>query len=546
MKKGIRIAFFSLLFVAGAAMIIWFLIMRRQVPQHAQCIPKNAIAVLTLNIRELALDRAPGGHLFPELADKPSKELERFTKAIEKNDGAGITATADVLGFFYREGESAFFGVSVALDDSAKFGKLLREQLNKDLSLRAFSSKGTSVLRFDTSSAIIGWNNDLALLMYPVSNEGAEKTAEQCVKLLKQTEEQSVLTDENFRAHESSSFDAGLWIQPEEFKTFTGGGSMMRIAFNNMKYLSLAMDFQDGEVIIRNLITEEKISTGVPHNAPVLLTCDPKQVLGFYRGTLDLQNAAFVVDSTFDLVPLDSGNAASSTGQARLIKHTLLDDYAGNPPLSSLPLDEEQITTLTKALDGNFTILVHDTFSYDMNFITYEFDEDFNRIAKPGTKHETQRGLTFSFGLKDEKTAKALLTEWMKADSIPYSGNTWQIDDHGSIHYMTIADHVLSVSNWKRADGKPRAIPESWMHLDAFLPVGKVFISDMMGLVNYFIPQINDDKNLLAENIGDVLISQPLVVGNTRSSQIRLTMKNRKVNALVQLEELFRKISEGN
>lgn len=516
MKKGIRIAFFSLLFVAGVAMIIWFLIMRRQVPQHAQCIPKNSIAVLTLNIRELALDRASGGHLFPELADKSSKELERFTKAIEKNDGAGIAATADVLGFFYREGESAFFGVSISLDDSAKFGKLLREQLNKDLSLRAFSSKGTSVLRFDTSSAIIGWNSDIALLVYPVSNDGAEKTAEQCVKLLKQTEEQSVLTDENFRAHESASFDAGLWMQPQQFKTFTGGGSMMRIAFNNMKYLSLAMDFQDGEVIIRNLITEEKISTGVPHNAPVLLTCDPKQVFGFYRNALDLQN------------------------------DSLLKDYAGNPPLNILPLDDEQTMQLAKNLDGNFTVLVHDTFSYDMDFITYEYDADFNQIPKHGTKRETRRGLTASFGLKDEKAANALLTEWMKADSIPFSGNTWIVKDHGATHYMMIADHVLSVSNWKRADGKPRAIPESWMHLDAFLPVGKVFIADMIGLVNYFIPQIKDDKNLLAENIENVLISQPLIVGNTRSSQVRLTMKNRKVNALVQLEELIRKITEGN
>jgi hypothetical protein len=515
MKKGIRIVGISLLLLLGVGMITWYFVMRRQVPKHAQCIPKNSIAVLTLNIRELALDRAAGGHLFPELADKPSKELERFTKAIEQNDGAGIVATADVLGFFYREGETAFFGVSVSLKDSAKFGKLLREQLNKEFSLNAFSSKGNSVLRFDTSSAIISWNNDIALLLYPLSNESAETTAEQCAKLLKQTKEQSVLADENFCTHEEASFDAGLWIQPQELEAFTGGGPLARTVTNNMKYLSLALDFQDGEVIIRNLITEEKISGDIPYNAPVLLACDPKQVLGFYRAALDLQN------------------------------DSLLNDYCVTPPLNTLQLDNKRTAQLAKHLDGNFTVLVHDTFSYDMDFITYEYDADFNQVAKPGTKRETQRGLTFSFGLKDEHAAKTMLTEWMKTDSVPFTGNTWQLHDRGATHYMMIADNVLSISSWKQTDGKPRAVPQSWMDLDMFLPAGKVVIPGLMGWVNYFMPAVNDDKNLLAANIENLLVSQPLVVGNTRSSQIRLTMKNRKVNALVQLEELFRKIIEN-
>lgn len=513
MKKGIRIAFFSLLFLGGVALITWYMIMRRQVPQHAQCIPKNAIAVLTLNLRELALDRATGGHLFPELADKPSKELERFTKAIEKNGGAGLAETADVLGFFYLEGEAAFFGVSASLNDSAKFGKLLREHLSKEFSLRPFSSNGISMLRFDTSSAIIGWNNEIVLFLYPVSDEDANKTSEHCAKLLKQTKEASVLMDENFCAHELSSFDAGLWVQPQRLIEFNGGGPLPRTMLNNMKYISLAMDFQDGEVIIRNLITEEKISSGIPYNAPVLLTCEPKQVVGFFRGALDLQN------------------------------DSLLDDYCISPPLNMLELDNIRTAELAKHLDGNFTVLMHDTFSFDLEFMTYEYDADFNPIPKQGTKRETQRGLTFSFGLKDQNAARALLTEWMKADSIPFNGNTWMHNDRGATHFRMITDNVLSISSWKQADGKPRSIPESWMHLNMFLPVGKVVIPDLIKTVSYFIPQINDDKNLLAENLENILVSEPLVVGNQRSSQIRLTMRNRKVNALVQLEELIRKIT---
>ncbi len=510
MKKGIRIAFFSLLIFAGAGIITWFLLMRRQVPQHAQCIPKNVVAVLTLNLRELALDHASGGHLFPELANDGllNKELDRFMKAVEKNDGPGISKTADVLAFFYHEGDAAFFGVAASVKDSAKFGRLVREQLSLEF---PFHPAGNALMGFDSSSAVLGWNTDIALFLYPFSNENSDKTSAECLKLLKQTEAQSILADENFRAHELSSFDAGLWMQPQRFLEFTGGAALQRVVFNNVKYLSLAMDFQNGELVMRKIITTEKPSAAP--TAPVLLTCDPKQVRGFFHSVLDLQN------------------------------DSLLKDYVNTPPMNMLQLDDERAMQLAKTLDGNFTVLIHDTFSFDMDYITYDYDADFNRVPKHGMKRVTERGSSISFGVKDTLTAKKLLTQWMKDDSIPLIGNTWLLNTTKAPHYMMLTNNVLTVANWKQADGKPREIPVAWEGLDAFLPVGNVIIPEMYAGVAFFFPQIESGEPLLRENVGDLLISQPLVVGNEISSQIRLTMRNKEVNALVQFEELVRKIS---
>ncbi|CAN5870677.1 hypothetical protein BH11BAC7_BH11BAC7_14020 [soil metagenome] len=513
MKKGIRISVIVLLFLAGAGFLTWYLLMRRQVPQHAQCIPKNAVAVLTLNIRELALDRATGGHLFPEMADKKApEELALFLKSIEKNDGSGLSATADVLGFLYREGESAFFGVAASLKDSATFGKLIRKQLANQFPIHL--QKGGAMLRYDTTSAILGWNNDIVLFLYPFSNETSDKTAEQCAKLLKQAKEQSVLADENFCEHELSSFDAGVWIQPKKILAFTGGSALQRVMFENINYISLAIDFQEGETIMRKIITTDKPSS-TASVAPVLLTCDPKQVLGYYRGVLNLQN------------------------------DSLLDDYADVVPLNRLKLADERTVLLSKNLNGNYTVLLHDTFSFDSDYIFYDYDADFNRMPMHKMKKEITRGSTISFGVKDQDNARKLLTEWMMEDSIPLTGNTWTLKNQNAQHYMMLTDNVLTISNWKQSDGKPREIPVAWEGLDVFLPVGDIIIPELFEGVAFLFPQFAQGEPLFKENIDDLLISQPLIVGNENSSQVRLTMHNKKVNALVQFEELFRKIAEA-
>ena len=142
-------------------------------PAHAQCIPKNAVAVLTLNLRELALDQRGEGHLFPGMEKKIPEELDVFVRAIKANDGSGLKETADVLAFAYQDGEEAFFGAVVAMDDEKKFSSLIQQQLSKNYHIQ---SLGNALVQFDTTSAVLGWNNQCALFLYPISNSDARPT----------------------------------------------------------------------------------------------------------------------------------------------------------------------------------------------------------------------------------------------------------------------------------------------------------------------------------------------------------------------------------
>lgn len=514
MKKAFRTGLVVIMLLAGTAALFWYLLMRREVPKHARCIPGDVIAVLTLNLRELALDHSSGEHLFPEMANKKtfSKEVDPFLKAVEANNGSGLSETADVLGFFFRDGEEAYWGICASVKDSAKFGKLLREQLTKQFSLKPFSPGGSTMVRFDTTSAVLGWNNDVAVFLYPFGNSSAAQTYAHCAQLLSQKEGQSVLADENFRQHELSSFDAGLWIQPGELLKFTQGGSLMKAYFSNEKYISLFTDFTGGEVITRKIVTYNDHIT--QEDFPLLLNCDPAEIKGFYHTVMNLSN------------------------------DSVAENYLDVPPFNHIPFDREKRRQLARTLDGNFTLLVHDTFSYETDYITYAYDENFGRTENHERKKETSRAFSASYGLKDPVAARNLLNSWIAEDSIPLKGKKWIIDEDNKPVYMFLSGKTLTFSDWEKTDGETRGVPEAWDGLDAFLPVGKIFVKDYEDVLSLLSVQTDNGIRLLSENIGDLLISQPLIKGNESSCQLRLTMQNKKVNALVQLEELFRKISD--
>ncbi len=506
MKRGIRITFFTVLFLAGTGMLLWYLLMKREVPAHARCIPRNAVAVVTLNLRELALDHASDEHLFPEVAGKPVKALESIRKAIRATGGSGIKETADVLAFFYQDGDAAFIGVAAAVDDSVYLRKLVRSELPKYMGLHEISAGGKTLFRLDTTSAVLGWNQEIVLLLYPFSDHGAEVTAAQCAKLLDQDESASVLADENFREHELSSFDAGFWLQAKPFLAFTRGGDLFRVALHNVDYLSLAIGFREGEINMRKIVTVNKPSATIAYNTPLLVPCDPKQVKGFWHLPLDLRN------------------------------DSMLDAYADAPPLGILPFGDDRTKALAKFLDGNSCVYTHDTLSYGMEYITYEYDEEFNQVPKKGFRRITKIASSTTYGVSDTTGAKKLITEWMRTDSVPFKDGAWVVSENGMEERLVLSGKLLTITNWPLTDGTQRAMPAQ--NLDLYFPVGEYLQSYSEG-VRFFMDE--DLQALLGENLGVLTMSQPLVLGNSRSSGIRLVMKNKSVNALVQLEDLAKK-----
>lgn len=519
MKRTLRIILFSIVFLAGVGMIALYFFMKRSVPQQAQCIPKNAFLVVTLNVKQLALDHTSDKHLFPENAKEGflKKELLPITNAIKNNGGSGLNETNDVLAFMYQSGDAAFIGVAISVNDSAQLGKLMREQMTKQFPLHELVNHNQHLLQYDTSSAMMGWNKNSLLLLYPFSNHSATATADECAKLLSQTKENSLLSDVNFTNEQLNSFDAGIWIHAAPLLTFTNGGSIFKTQLDDINYVSFEMEFGAGEIDIRKIVTGTGKTTSIPYNAPLLISGEPKNVLGFIRMPLDLENK------------------------------NILSSYLNLPPLANLPLGDEEIKKLLPVLDGNCSILFHDTMTYDMNYITYEYDEEFNNIPKVGSKKMKARAMSTCFGLKNDVDAKRIFSGIAKEDSLTATSAGWTFSDNGLLTNFFISDHVLTMTTSPVSDGKPRKVPEQWEGMDVYFPLGDYFKNSDNADVFFFFPKLANSQPLLGEHFATLTISQPSINGNTRSSTICQRMTNKNINALIQLEDLAQKImSEGN
>ncbi len=510
-RKRILISFLLVLFTVAVGMLCRYFMLKRDVSTHASCIPKNAIAVISLNSKAMIADLELESPIFFDNIKRKSnfKNLEAIIKAIELNNGAGLNETSEILAFFYQNNDAAFIGIVAALKDSLAFGKLIRQELSKQYSIQISKLSGLTIANFDTSAAALSWNKTTALYILPFSNHGYEDCAAQCVKLLKQAEGESILSNKNFKTHSKLNYDAGIWMQAAPLLNFTDGGKLFRVALENINTISLALNFQNGEVIINRIIENEKKNNSTPYNAPLLLTCDPKDVSGFLQ------------------IPLDFSNEAGT------------DVYVNAPPYNILPFSTEQLKELSKYLDGNCTVLIHDTLSYQFENENNSYIETSERAPTFQKRRTVTTGISVCFNTKNETIVTKLISDWMKKDSIGIKNNKWIINENGETFRLGISQNILTYTNWPQSDGVKREFPNEFKMHAVYYPTKNIFYSSNESILSFLLPNYNATKKLLSENIKLLTISKPTIINNTRTSQIRLIMTNKDINSIVQLEKLF-------
>lgn len=514
MKKIVfRSVIIALILTSAVALIVWYFSMKREVPSHARVIPRDAFAVVTVNLRELTLARSGDEHLYPEMKDQSlmQKELEPFSRAVMANGSTGFEETSDVLFFAYHSGDAAFFGIAVELEDSATFGNLVRVHVSREYNIQPWTTSGIPIVRFDTTSAVIGWTEDAALFLYPIGNHGITTVSQQCIHLLKQTKENSVLMDENFREHELKPFGMAMWIQTKPLLNFTGGGALMEQTFRDVNYFNYFADFEEGEILVRSEwhLSDEAIRTNI---AEVPFPCESKDVLGFVRTHLNVKN-----DSMYE-------------------------HYADSPPLSNLPLNDDECVELLPYLTGDCISITHDTVSYSEEFITYEYDQAFNRIKKENTREYTVVTRSTSFRVADKVKVNELITAIMSRDSIPSTTRGWVYNDGGLEKRLILSDDLLTVTNDPQVDGRGHPIPEEMIGYMAWFDLQRIFAQKDAGLLSLFIPAMNAAYDELSNNLVTLTNTIPVQLGNVRRSEIVLKFKNEEINGLVQAEEMLRKI----
>lgn len=489
-KLLIRSVAIATILTAAIALLVWYWTMKREVPPQARVIPADVIAVLTFNLRELAIDRSGDQHLFPEVANAAmiEKELEPFTRAITSNNGeTGVAEMSDILMFVYNTADAGFFGVAVSLEDSSAFGNLMRVHVAKEYNIVPLSMGGVPLMQFDTTAAVFGWTEDVALLLYPLGNHSMATVTTQCAKLLKQQKENSVLVNQNFQDMELQTFAMGLWVQSKPLLTFTDGGSLIEAITHDVETYSYLANFEDGEILVRSewhLADEVKRDRIKEFEFP----CDTSLITSFLRGHFDV---------TADSIP----------------DHSFADEAFDN-----LPIAEEDYPELFSSMTGDFITVGHSDVGEISDFETH------------------------SFLLSEPDKAKSFITARMQRDSIPLTSVGWKYTV-GLVREwrMIIDDDMLTLTNYPGVDGRPHSISPNLAGYMAWFNFHKLF-AEMDGGISAFIPLINTGAPLFSQHVTTCSSTLPVQFGNVRHSEIVFRFKNREVNGLVQAEELVRKI----
>jgi len=506
----LRSLLIAVVLTALVSVIVWYFMVRRLIPEHASVIPRNAFVVLTLNTSQLTADYSGEDHLFPEQKDEAilQKEILPFTKAITTNGSSGISETSDILCFAYRTDESAFVGLAVALKDSASFGQLMRVHLTREINLVPWSSAGTPLMRIDTSAAVIGWTRNVALLLYPIGNHGISSVATQCAELLKQQPEQSVLADENFKKHELNSFDAALWVRSDALTSFTGGGDLVLQAVTGVRYFNYYSDFTAGKILVRSEYELENTATNSTMKETAL-PCEAEDIVGFVRFYLDPS------------------------------KDSLIAHYIDSPPFNNLPLSDEEGIALFPYLDGNCTFLMHDTVSYAVPVVSYDYDADFNPIERIDTLFRVATPTTSTFHITNAGKVRDLLSEWMGRDSIPLTNRGWIYNESGLQSRMILTDELLTVTTFTNADGRSHPVPSQLKNFMFNFDLHRLFRNK-----DFPLPFVSTKEtfSLLEKHLVSLTGTVPVTIGNTSHAEIILTFTNTKINGLVQLTDLISRI----
>lgn len=512
MKKIIiRSVAIALILTAAVAFIVWYNVMRRTLPEQARVIPADAFAVLTVNMKELAADRSGDDHLYPEMKDESimQKELQPFLNALEENGSPGFDAGGDALMFCYHSGEAGFFGITVALDDSAAFGRLIRVHVAREYNIQPWTQDGVPVVRFDTTAAVIGWTEDAAVFLYPLGNHGIATVSTQCIQLLKQSRENSVLSDENFCAYELQRFDMALWIQTKPLLHFTGGGAWLQQTAGDIQYFNYFADFAEGQVLVRSeWFLQDNVMR--PNIREIPFPCESNKVRGFVRTHLDVGN------------------------------DTMYDHYADSPPLNALPLNDEECAQLLPYLTGDCVSLTLDTVMiqppYPIADSLYPKGKNWPGNAYPESTFAT------SYQLSDAAKATALITTIMNRDSIPLTNRGWIYTETGLQKRVIISGDLLTVTNNPLVDGRGHPVDPELGGYMAWFDLHTIFAQKTDNGLSWFIPSIETAEAELSEQVVTLHSTIPVQVGNIRRSEIVLQFANTRINALVQCEEILRKI----
>ena len=263
----------------------------KKAPEHTKLIPKTAVVVARLDVKQLtsktiSLDKLASEENLQQMGAS-KKESEKASKTIKKFLDSGIDFLNNIYIFSDDiEGRSESFGVAFALDNDDKFTKFIKDEAfwkEADGTKKPeFKEEGKIKFAiFDDKKSIIAWQGKTGVVVSKKNNSTADLK-----KLFEMKEGETLLSNANFKEFTSKAYDASVWL---DFEKISGlGGVEATVAMgaagvnNKDTYLAFGLTFDKGKINIdadymgneeisklNDKIANSSISSDITKNIPI-------------------------------------------------------------------------------------------------------------------------------------------------------------------------------------------------------------------------------------------------------------------------------------
>ncbi|MCX6312322.1 MAG: DUF4836 family protein [Bacteroidetes bacterium] len=239
LKTGLLIG--SLILIVGIGLFLYS-VFSHSPNSHLKVIPKNAAAVLKINIKELTV-KADLQKLMQEPAFKNNATSNfSFTKLVSDPFSTGIDPRENIYGFLSKEDVNTVTAIVFKISDKNDLSAFVS---GLGISQAIEVESGINYSEIDAKRCI-AWNDDAGILI-AVSGGDVKNIAAQ---FLNQDKDESILSNNSYKTFSEKLFDIGLFLDNKILSQMSGAENSLT-----------ALGFTDGHGELMLNFENEKIST---------------------------------------------------------------------------------------------------------------------------------------------------------------------------------------------------------------------------------------------------------------------------------------------
>lgn len=308
MGKSAKIILISIgVLLLGGGLFLWYWYSKHTSDAHLKYVPKEAAAVFSIHTRELAgkIDPAELESMKPKtqtVNDVPDFLVNLVTDPFS----TGIDPVQNVYGFAEKHNQTTATALVVSVTDENDFAAFVAKMFPE----RNADDVGDFYYLDIDETRGLGWNDEVAIFV-AVNDLDVRAYTE---KLLSQQEENSIQTNEEFKAFNAKTFDAGLYTDNKRLSGLNMETSALSLVGMGQGHSEFFVRFEQNE-IVTEYVTSEQSGTpmmkkeGIPATELSLLGIrDPLLFIGL---NLDIKTLLATANSDPNMAPNVEGISGS-------------------------------------------------------------------------------------------------------------------------------------------------------------------------------------------------------------------------------------------